>query len=177
MGAGDACHTDSTNEPNLSQVQKPGGGTALPGIPVFTDGFDYIQYGAEGKTYSIVNGIKTPFADDKKDKQYNTNVGLELLQPEWLFVDTEKYTKFVSKDIAQYIIKKLDEYEKNSVYDYLRPNVDFPYRTETSVQQTQILTEGYSKVLLDTAVDADKTFEDTIAKWKAAGGDKVTGRS
>jgi putative aldouronate transport system substrate-binding protein len=139
-----------------------------------TEGFDYIQYGAEGKTYSVVNGIKTPFADDKKDKLYNTNVGLELLQPEWLFVDTEKYTKFVSKDIAQYIIKKIDEYEKYSMFDYLRPNVDFPYRTETSVQQTQILTEGYSKVLLDTNVDAGKMFDETIAKWKAAGGDKVT---
>jgi putative aldouronate transport system substrate-binding protein len=138
-----------------------------------TDGFDYIQYGAEGKTYSIQNGIKIPFADDKKDKLYNTNVGLELLQPEWLFTHTEKYTKFVSKDVAEYMIKKLDEYEKYAVYDYLRPNIDLPYRAETSAQLTQIMTEGYSKILLDTKADPSKLFDETIAKWKSSGGDKV----
>ncbi|SDE65145.1 extracellular solute-binding protein [Paenibacillus sp. UNCCL117] len=138
-----------------------------------TDGYDYIQYGAEGKTYSIENGIKTPFPDDKKDKQYNTNVGLELLQPEWLFTHTEKYTKFVSKDIAQYMIKKLDEYEKYAVYDYLRPNVEFPYRSETSAQLGQILTEGYSKMLLDAKVDPNQIFDETMAKWKSSGGDKM----
>lgn len=139
-----------------------------------TDGFDYIQYGAEGKTYSVQNGIKTPFADDKKDPQYNTNVGLELLQPEWLFSDPEKYTKFVSKDIAQYILSKLDAYEKNVMYEYLRPNVTIPSLLEKSTQLRQVIEEGYTKMLLDSKTDVDKTFDEMAAKWKSTGGDKVT---
>ncbi|WP_165452307.1 extracellular solute-binding protein [Paenibacillus thalictri] len=139
-----------------------------------TGGFDYIQYGVEGKTYSVQNGVKIPFADDKKDPQYNTNVGLELLQPEWLFSDTEKYTKFVSKEIAEYMIKKLDTYEKYVMYDYLRPNVTIPTLQEKSSQLRQVLEEGYTKMLLDTKVDVDKTFEEMAGKWKSGGGDKVT---
>ncbi|MDF2925958.1 MAG: extracellular solute-binding protein family 1 [Paenibacillaceae bacterium] len=139
-----------------------------------TDGYDYIQYGVEGKTYSVVNGVKTPFEADKKDNQYNTNVGLELLQPEWLFSDTEKYTKFVSKETAEYIIAKMDLYERNIAFDYIRSNIVFPYRNETSAQLGQVITEGFSKILLDNKTDPAKLFDETVAKWKKDGGDKVT---
>lgn len=139
-----------------------------------SDGFDYIQYGVEGKTYKIENGLKIPFDNDKKDPQYNTSIGLELLQPEWLYSDPEKYTKLVSREAAEYILKKLDAYEKYIVYDYLRPNITIASLHEKSAQLRQIIEEGYTKILLDSKTDVDQTFADMVAKWKSGGGDQVT---
>ncbi|THF73598.1 extracellular solute-binding protein [Cohnella fermenti] len=138
-----------------------------------TDGFDYIQYGVEGKTYSVENGVKIPFAEDKKDNNYNTTTGLELLQPEWLFSDTEKFTKFVSVDSANYMLGKIDNYEKNIAFDYLRTNIVFPYRNEVWSQLDTILKEGYTKMIVDKNADPMAIFEETVEKWKAAGGTKV----
>ncbi|MGG1516543.1 extracellular solute-binding protein [Paenibacillus oryzisoli] len=137
-----------------------------------TRGFDYIQYGVEGKTYSVQNGVKIPFAEDKKDPQYNTTVGMELLQPEWLYSDTEKYTKFISKDAANYLLGKLDTYEKNIQYNYLRANTKIPTLQEKSVVLGQILEEGYTKMLLDKK-DIGTLFDEMVAKWRSSGGDKV----
>ncbi|MCU6792578.1 extracellular solute-binding protein [Paenibacillus sp. WQ 127069] len=138
-----------------------------------TRGFDYIQYGVEGKTYSIQNGVKVPFPEDKKDPQYNTTVGLEMLQPEWLFSDPEKYTKFIPKEAAEYLLGKLDTYEKNINYDYLRSNIAIPTLLEKSTVLRQILDEGYTKMLLDSKGDVNKTFDEMVVKWRNGGGDKA----
>ncbi|NHN28862.1 extracellular solute-binding protein [Paenibacillus sp. S3N08] len=139
-----------------------------------TEGYDYIQYGVEGKTYQVENGIKVPFDNEKKDPQFSTNVGLELLQPEWLFSDPEKYTKFVSKATAEYLMRKLDSYEKNSMYDYLRPNVVVPSLQEKSAQLRLILEEGYTRIIVDTKTNPDTAFDEMVNKWKKNGGDQVT---
>ncbi|MEK3914838.1 extracellular solute-binding protein [Paenibacillus sp. FSL H7-0331] len=139
-----------------------------------TGGYDLIQYGVEGKTYRIDNGVKLPFDNEKKDPQYSTNVGLELLQPEWLFTDPEKYTKFVPRDMADYMMHKLDTYEKNIMYDYLRPNVVIPSLQEKSALLRQIIEEGYTRMLLESKLDVDTTFDEMVGKWKKSGGDQVT---
>jgi putative aldouronate transport system substrate-binding protein len=139
-----------------------------------TEGYDFIQYGAEGKTYVVENGIKVPFDNENKDPQYSTNVGLELLQPEWLFSDPEKYTKFVPKAMAEYLMRKLDAYEKYSMYDYLRPNVTIPSLQEKSAQLRLILEEGYTRIIVDTKTNPDTAFDEMVNKWRKSGGDQVT---
>jgi putative aldouronate transport system substrate-binding protein len=138
-----------------------------------TEGFDHIQYGVEGKTYRVENGVNIPFDHEQKDPQYATNVGLELLQPEWLFNDPEKYTKFVSKTAAEYMIQKLDTYEQHVMYDYQRPNIVFPIQQEKWTLLRSILEEGYMTLLLDTKKNVNEVFDEMVIKWRASGGDQV----
>ncbi|SDE45853.1 extracellular solute-binding protein [Paenibacillus sp. UNCCL117] len=139
-----------------------------------TEGYDYIQYGMEGKTYRIQEGVKIPFPQADKDPRYNTNVGLELVQPEWLFRDPEKYTKFVPRPMAEYMMGKLDVYERHILYDYLRPDVALPVYQEKWTQLNQLLEDGLISMLLDARTDPDQAFAALAAKWSRQGGDEVT---
>ncbi|MBO9604902.1 MAG: extracellular solute-binding protein [Paenibacillaceae bacterium] len=138
-----------------------------------TDGYDYIHWGVEGKNYTIQNGEKVVLPDDKKDPQYRTNVALELLAPEWVFSHTDKYSSFVGEKLAKLVMDRIAVYEQHIVYDHLRSNTLIPTLQEKSAQLKQVLDEGYSKMILDSKVDIDKSFDEMVAKWRSLGGDKV----
>jgi ABC-type glycerol-3-phosphate transport system substrate-binding protein len=135
-----------------------------------TEGFDLIQYGVEGKTYMVEDGVKVPLPSGKRDARYNTNLGLELLQPEWLYSAPEKYTKFMNRQETDYLMEKLNRYEQHIMYDYLRGNVLLPFREENWSQLRAIVEEGYASMLLQPDVDIPTAFTRMLSQYKQAGG-------
>ncbi|WP_135556813.1 extracellular solute-binding protein [Paenibacillus cymbidii] len=138
-----------------------------------TDGSDYFNFGVEGKNYEKTNGVIKTFTADKIDKNYDSVTGLLLVRSQQWLQSPSRWSGNASPEDAATILKKMELYAKNINFDYMRPNYAFPTLLEKGAQLDAIWQEGFTKILLDSKVDIDKLFDETVAKWKSSGGDQV----
>lgn len=144
----------------------------------YTDGFDIMFYGVEGKSYDIVNGQKIKRGRDAVLKE-NPKYDLYMLDRVF-FAPPPRITEFTKENFAQIepddfkyaseVVKDADSkaHQNYAVYR------DDPVINEYWGKISSAVDEVASKIILDPNADADKAFSDYLNKLKQNKIDEVT---
>lgn len=125
------------------------------------EGTKLYNFGVEGETYKIEDGVVKTFATEEQLKEY----GVQLYFPH--VVNTPDYSK-VSKVYQEYIIKWNDSLAKPNATDiYLIPEVG-----QYDNLLSNYTNEQFAKMML-SQVDIDGSWDAFVAEWNKRGGAKL----
>jgi hypothetical protein len=148
-----------------------------------TEGYDYIQWGTEGKSYKVLpNGERVRITD--KDPEYDAQYDkaqrepLEFLKKwgeisNWAENNKSNYGSAGVPELLEPAGQLIAEYAKTVFPDYRHPDVVSP----TEQQIGNKIYEDYLRNMVDSFVLSDKLTKqdwlDAVKKWENAGGDKI----
>lgn len=144
----------------------------------YTDGFDTMFYGVEGKSYDIVDGQKIKRGRDAVLKD-NPKYDLYMLDrvfwaaPPRILEFTKENFAQIQPDDFEYASKVVQDAKTKAHINYAVYRDDSVI-TENMGKITSAVDEVASKIILDPNADADKVFAEYLNKLKQNKIDEVT---
>lgn len=144
----------------------------------YTEGYDTMKYGVEGKSYDMQNGRKIRRGRDdvlKNDPKYDLHMldRVFFAEPPKFFAFTEDNFAQYAPDDFKYVGGVLKSAGDHMQFNYLS-NANDPVITENINKIKSAVDEVASKIILDPKADADKTFAEYLQKLKQNKIDEVT---
>jgi ABC-type glycerol-3-phosphate transport system substrate-binding protein len=144
----------------------------------FTDGYDLMFYGVEGKSYDVVDGKKIRRGRDavlKDNPKYDIYMLDRIPLPEHpkkFAFNPENFAQ-IAPDDFKYVTQVLKDADDKVHKNYLVFKDD-PVINDNMNKITSVVEEVASKIILDPNTDADKVFAEYLSKLKQNKIDEIT---
>jgi hypothetical protein len=146
---------------------------------VYTDGYEYVRYGKEGKTFNWVDGVRVMIPTEEREsgwqgpnmEPFGFPPKVEDVWPKW----DEQLTFLEERGLADKLPHMMEMFITSA--ENAMPNWNHLTFSPTAGEKSSMLFEQYTRPMQERfAIDPDlaaSAFDDAIAGWLAEGGQQI----